>query len=122
MNLIFIASALISMLLIANISKAAVMQVSSRLLQHSALVTLFTRQNCSLCETAKIVLKDVGKARSFDYHEVDVMSKGQEQWKFAYEFDAPVVCTINVTHASSLNLSCSFTSNEFSIRLQSPTS
>ena len=67
------------------------MRVLPRLLQYAARVTLFTRQNCSLCDTAKLVLKDVRKARSFEYEEIDVMSKGQEQWKAVYEFDAPVV-------------------------------
>ena len=62
-----------------------------RLLQHTARITLFTRPNCSLCNTAKFVLDNVSKQRSFDYCEVNVMASGQEQWKAAYEFDSPVV-------------------------------
>ena len=68
------------------------------LLQQSARITLFTRQSCSLCETAKAVIQKVGKCRHFDYREVDVMSKGQEQWKAAYEFDAPVAHIQQVLH------------------------
>lgn len=69
------------------------MRPSVRLLQHTARITLFTRQQCSLCDNAKAVLTKLGKKRSFDYHEIDVMRPGQEQWKLAYEFDAPVVST-----------------------------
>lgn len=67
------------------------MRLSGKLLQHTARITLFTRANCSLCDTAKSVLAGLGKKRSFDYHEVDVMASGQQQWKLAYEFDTPVV-------------------------------
>lgn len=67
------------------------MRLTSKLLQHTAQITLFTRSNCCLCETAKTVLQEVGKTRSFEYQEIDVMSRGQEQWKNLYEFDAPVV-------------------------------
>lgn len=61
------------------------------LLQFSARVTLFTRQNCSLCETAKAVVNLTTRQRPFDYREIDVMSAGQEPWKALYEFDTPVV-------------------------------
>lgn len=67
------------------------MQTSTRLLQHTARITLFTRPTCSLCDNAKSVLGNLSKKRSFDYHEVDVMAPGEEQWKRVYELDAPVV-------------------------------
>ena len=67
------------------------MRPSLRLLQHTARVTLFTRESCSLCDTAKLVLKDVAKTRGFDYFEIDVMDPAQKMWKHAYEFDTPVV-------------------------------
>jgi len=67
------------------------MRATVHLLQHTARITLFTRQNCSLCDNAKAVLQSLGKRRSFEYNEVDVMSQGQQQWKLVYEFDAPVV-------------------------------
>ena len=58
---------------------------------HSAKLTLFTRVNCSLCDTAKVNLAQVKNKRSFLYEEVDVMAKGQEKWKGFYEFDVPVL-------------------------------
>ena len=64
-----------------------------RLLQHTARLTLFTRENCSLCTTAKNAITNVSKARSFDYHEIDVMAPDQERWK-VYEYDTPVVSHI----------------------------
>lgn len=67
------------------------MRPSPTLLQHTARITLFTRANCSLCETAKTVLSNVKRDREFEYHEINVMEQGQRQWKDLYEFDTPVV-------------------------------
>ena len=66
------------------------MQVSNRLLQAAARVklTLFTRPNCSLCQNAKLVVRDVSTVRHFEYNDVDVMKSSA--WK-VYEFDVPVV-------------------------------
>ena len=69
------------------------MKPSLQLLQHTARLTLFTRANCSLCETAKAVVHQVEKRRSLQYVEVDVMAAGQKEWKNLYEFDTPVVRT-----------------------------
>ena len=69
------------------------MKLTARLLQHTARITLFTRKNCGLCDVAKSVLNNVGKTRSFEYNEIDVMAPGEEEWKNAYEFDVPVVGT-----------------------------
>ncbi|MCJ1286969.1 hypothetical protein MMC26_006316 [Xylographa opegraphella] len=71
------------------------------LLQHSARLTLFTRANCSLCSSAKTVLESLGKRRSFEYNEVDVMAEGQKEWKDMYEFDVPVVHVQRVFHTYS---------------------
>jgi hypothetical protein len=54
-------------------------------------ITLFTRQNCSLCDDAEHVLSRVWDRRPFEYSKIDVMSSGQEKWKNVYEFDTPVV-------------------------------
>ncbi len=40
---------------------------------------------------AKAVLRCLGKRRSFEYNEVDVMAPGRQEWKLVYEFDVPVV-------------------------------
>ena len=67
------------------------MRFTLKLLQHSARVTLFTRANCSLCESAKEVLGHLRGKRTFDYKEIDVMANGSQEWKDLYEFDTPVV-------------------------------
>ena len=54
-------------------------------------ITFFTRNPCSLCDTAKAVVGNVKAKRPFTYHEVNVMEPGQEKWKSVYEFDTPVV-------------------------------
>lgn len=67
------------------------MRASAILRMHSARLTLFTRANCSLCETAKANIAQVQRKRPIDYTEIDVMAKGQEEWKNRYEFDTPVL-------------------------------
>ncbi|ORY13469.1 hypothetical protein BCR34DRAFT_599826 [Clohesyomyces aquaticus] len=64
-------------------------RASSRLLD--CRLTLFTRANCSLCDTAKSVLENVKSKRPFTYQEINVMVLGQEKWRAVYEFDTPVV-------------------------------
>lgn len=54
-------------------------------------LTLFTRSNCSLCETAKLSLTGIRKQGDVGYEEIDVMSKVNKKWKDLYEFDVPVV-------------------------------
>lgn len=68
------------------------MHPTSRLLQQLACqITLFTRQNCSLCTDAKTVLSSVWDRRPFVYHEIDVMKAEGKAWRDFYEFDTPVV-------------------------------
>ena len=67
------------------------MHPTSRLLQYSARITLFTRSQCSLCETAKATIEHLAKRRSFEFNTVNVMAAGQQRWKDLYEFDTPVV-------------------------------
>lgn len=67
------------------------MRPTSQFLQYTARVTLFTRSNCRLCETAKSVLGSLGSRRSFEYNEIDIMSSSAKKWKDLYEFDTPVV-------------------------------
>lgn len=67
------------------------MRASLQLLQQTARLTLFTRANCSLCDTAKTVVAQAERRREFEYKEVNVMDPGQQQWKELYEFDTPVV-------------------------------
>jgi glutaredoxin len=74
------------------------MQPSPQLLQHSARLTLFSRSNCSLCEVAKATLSKLRERRPFDYQEVDISAKGQEQWKKLYQYDIPVLHVERITH------------------------
>ncbi|KAH6678369.1 hypothetical protein B0J14DRAFT_320828 [Halenospora varia] len=67
------------------------MHPSSRLLQHACRITLFTRQNCSLCINAKQTLSTVWDKRPFVYKEIDVMEPEFKGWKDLYEFDTPVI-------------------------------
>ncbi|RDL41976.1 Glutaredoxin-like protein [Venustampulla echinocandica] len=67
------------------------MRPSSRLLQHACRITLFTRENCSLCTNAKSTLSAVWDKRPFDYKEINVMKPGANGWKDLYEFDTPVI-------------------------------
>jgi glutaredoxin len=59
--------------------------------QWSLRMTLFIRQNCSLCTDAKDVMSKVWDRRPFEYTEIDVMAANQTKWKNLYEFDTPVV-------------------------------
>lgn len=76
------------------------MRASVALLRQSLRLTLFTRQNCSLCDDAKGVLSKVWDRRPFEYDEIDVMKPGQDKWKAVYEFDTPVVCQRHYLPAS----------------------
>ena len=67
------------------------MRQTVQLLQCRILVTLFTRQNCPLCDNARSVISNLVKKKAFDYEQVDVMAPDQRQWKAVYEFDTPVV-------------------------------
>ena len=52
------------------------------------------RSNCSLCETAKATIDGLAKRRHFEFHTINVMSDGQQQWRNLYEFDTPVVRSV----------------------------
>ena len=49
------------------------MRPTPPLTQHTALLTLFTRPNCSLCGTAKETLAAIVRRRAVEYREVDIM-------------------------------------------------
>lgn len=67
------------------------MHPTARFLQHACRITLFTRQNCSLCTNAKQTLSTVWDKRPFAYKEIDVMQPEGKSWRDLYEFDTPVV-------------------------------
>ena len=77
------------------------MRATRILSTYSARLTLFTRANCSLCETAKSRLAEIRDKRTLEYKEVDVMADGQKQWKDRYEYDVPVLHIERVFHTYS---------------------
>ncbi|EED24201.1 conserved hypothetical protein [Talaromyces stipitatus ATCC 10500] len=56
-----------------------------------ARLTLFTRAQCGLCDTAKLTLSQLQQRRTFRYNEVDIMAPKNKKWKDVYEFDVPVL-------------------------------
>lgn len=54
-------------------------------------ITLFSRDNCSLCTDAKEVLLKVKDRRPFDLQVVDLAKPDAQSWKDLYDFDIPVV-------------------------------
>ncbi|PWY89740.1 hypothetical protein BO70DRAFT_392954 [Aspergillus heteromorphus CBS 117.55] len=57
----------------------------------AARVTLFTRANCGLCDTAKLTVSQLHKRRPFDYAEMDIQLPANKAWKDVYDFDVPVL-------------------------------
>ena len=67
------------------------MRATNRLLSPGCRITLFTRQNCGLCESAKTALEQARRRREFALRVVDVAGVGNAAWKGLYDFDVPVV-------------------------------
>lgn len=66
------------------------MRPAARLCQ-AVRITLFTRPNCGLCDSAKTVLASLGERRPFSYREVDIGKPDAKAWRDLYDFDVPVV-------------------------------
>ena len=77
------------------------MRFTRVLLQPQTRLILFTRANCSLCETAKSTVAQIRARKDLEYREIDVMADGQTQWKDMYEFDAPVLHVQPITKGST---------------------
>lgn len=87
------------------------MRSTVQLLYNTTRITLFTRSNCGLCDSAKSVLRKVAEKRSFDLNEINVMDSDQKNWKDLYEYDTPVVSGQLVENSFALTES-SFMSRE----------
>lgn len=74
------------------------MHPTSRLLQLSCRITLFTRQNCGLCTKAKSVLSELWNRRPFEFKEIDIIKPESKPWRDLYEFDVPVVSLAQGNH------------------------
>lgn len=77
------------------------MRPSTVLRMYSARLTLFTKADCGLCDTAKARLAQVQKRRAVEYSEVDIMSKENHNWFNMYAFDVPVLHVSRVMHTYS---------------------
>ncbi|EDO18673.1 hypothetical protein Kpol_1055p28 [Vanderwaltozyma polyspora DSM 70294] len=70
--------------------------LSSRVLNYSNVkLTLFSKKDCGLCVTAKVVLDKVVKDGEFDgkikYTQVDIEDPKNKEWWDKYCFDIPVL-------------------------------
>ncbi|KJY00036.1 glutaredoxin domain containing protein [Zymoseptoria brevis] len=82
------------------------MRPSTKMLQHSLRLTLFTHDTCSLCVDAQAVMSKVWDRRRFEYTEVNIKAPDQTKWRHLYEFDIPVVhidrtATLASTHGQT---------------------
>ena len=62
-------------------------------------VTLFTRNACHLCDTARFVIERVGRDIEFTFQIVNVDETTQTQWRERYHHHVPVVHVDGVEHA-----------------------
>ncbi|XP_032239433.1 glutaredoxin-like protein C5orf63 homolog isoform X2 [Nematostella vectensis] len=46
------------------------------------------QEECSLCDDAKLILEN--SRQKFEYEEVDITAKGNEEWFYKYRYDIPV--------------------------------
>lgn len=77
------------------------MRPSLVLRMYSARLTLFTKSDCGLCDTAKTRLAEVQKRRTVEYNEVDIMKEDNKKWFNMYAFDVPVLHVDRVMHTYS---------------------
>ena len=54
-------------------------------------VTLFTKEECSLCEPVKFLLSKIQRKFPFEYREVMIDEVGNEKYFELYKYDIPVV-------------------------------
>lgn len=77
------------------------MRPSMVLRMYSARLTLFTKSDCGLCDTAKARLAEVQKRRTVEYSEVDIMKEDNKKWFNMYAFDVPVLHVNRVMYTYS---------------------
>jgi len=54
-------------------------------------VTLFTRAECHLCESALHVIRTMQASHAFELEIIDIDADGQATWRAAYDHHVPVV-------------------------------
>lgn len=67
-----------------SINRRAIMRPTLVARMYTAQLTLFTRANCGLCDTAKTRLEEVRKKRTVEYDEVDIIAEGNQKWRNMY--------------------------------------
>lgn len=67
------------------------MQSKIKLMENVTRLALFTRPNCGLCDSAKVVLQSLSMKKTFELKQINVMDPANTHWKLIYEFDTPVV-------------------------------
>ena len=77
------------------------MRPSLILRMYSARLTLFTKSDCGLCDTAKAQLAQLQKRRTVEYSEVDIMHPDNKKFFNMYAFDVPVLHVSRVMHTYS---------------------
>lgn len=55
------------------------------------LVTLFTKADCSLCDTVKAVLDEVRETHPHSLTQMDITDNDQARWWQRYKYDIPVL-------------------------------
>ncbi|KAH9981419.1 hypothetical protein BGW80DRAFT_1270162 [Lactifluus volemus] len=63
----------------------------SKLVPRLARLTLYSGQNCSLCDTAKSELARIRQTRDFELDIVNIHDPGQEHWKKKYVWWIPAL-------------------------------
>lgn len=74
------------------------MRATTVLRMYTAQLTLFTKNDCGLCVTAKERLVAVQKRRTVEYNEVDIMKEENKKYYDMYAFDVPVLHVSRVFH------------------------
>lgn len=64
---------------------------SVKLMRTPPVVTLFTKPQCSLCDTAKFLIQRAKVQVSFDFQSCDISAQGNEALFEKYKYDIPVV-------------------------------
>ncbi|TCD68468.1 hypothetical protein EIP91_010754 [Steccherinum ochraceum] len=54
-------------------------------------VTLFSSPTCSLCDGAKVILKEARQRHTFELQEVNILEPGQERWYRRYRYWIPAI-------------------------------
>ncbi|KAF3288083.1 hypothetical protein TWF132_008061 [Orbilia oligospora] len=96
--------------------------MTSRIPWNLLRLTLFTKKDCSLCQTASLNTVNwrlVETGNKAQYKSVDIFGPGNEKWHDAYVFDVPVLHIENENEPSKiLKLVHRFTGDEIGAKVR----